>query len=188
MLSTLQAHPEYVIFTVVFSVMFIYGIRKNLVYSMKVSSLFSKLALIPSELTNGYADVHVSTITDQKKVNYGRMSIIADEHTKGYDLILIEQPEVGSVVPMHKHKKANELFYMLEGAIRVYACDKGIKVKNCFEGCKKATELKNDDWLFVKANRDHCVEVLEPAKYLIIAKPPLFSRIGKLYEFLFKKK
>jgi len=181
-------NPELIIFTVVFVGMFIYGMSKNLVYTTRVSDLAKKLALLAPEYLDEFADVHVSTTYSKKDPDYGYLSLIADGFTKGYDFILIEQPKAGSQIPLHKHKRSNELFYVIDGKIKVFVCDKNTATAACMEGCNNATELTAGDWLFVKAKKEHCIEVVEPAKYIIIAKPQLFSRIGKLYEVLFKKK
>jgi len=180
-------NPESIIFTVVFLAMFIYGINKNIVYSTKVSELAKKLNLLAPDSLDEYADVHTNLDFASADPNYGILSLVADKYHKGYDFIIIDQPKAGSQVPLHRHKRSNELFYVLKGKIRIYICDKKATVADCLEGCEKATELSVGDWLFVEAKREHCIEVIKPTKYIVIAKPQLFSRIGKLYEFLFKK-
>lgn len=188
MLEIFITNPAWIIFSLVFMVMFVYGMKRNLAYSTKVSDLAERLTLIAPEVFADYADIHCSLSPNDLAVDFGKFTVIAGEFTKGYDLILIEQPKAGSTIPIHKHKLANELVYVLEGSLNIFACENKDKSHDCTKDCKNVRLLKKGDWSFIKAKVDHCVEVVSPTKYLVIAKPPLFSRIGKLYEFFLKKK
>jgi mannose-6-phosphate isomerase-like protein (cupin superfamily) len=177
---------ELILFSGLFSTFFLYALIRNRVYTEKVNALSKKMTLLlPLDLAAEFADVRFSDdviIADDK---YGTLSLIADKYDKGYDFIIVEQPEIGSVVPKHDHLRSKELFYVLEGEINI--CLDSTMKHDSDGKCKDSVNLKPHDWFFIKAKQEHSIQVMQPAKYIVIAKPPLFSRIGNFYEKHFKK-
>jgi len=185
MSSNLQLDPYMLIFTILFSFLFGYAILRNRVYTTKVNELSRKMSLLLPKNLIEFTDTKFSEDTIILDDKYGTLSLIADKYNKGYDFIIIDQPKVGAIIPVHKHNRTKELFYMLEGELTI--CLDETYHPDCVEHCLGLITLKPHDWYFIQAKKAHCIKIVKPAKYIIIAKPPLFSRIGKLYEKLFKK-
>lgn len=187
MVNFLYQHPDSVAFFTIFTSMFVYGFSRNRIYTSRVNSLKDRLLLIMPKGLDAYADVqfNLNKVVSTKK-ECGNLELLNKNIKKGYDFIRVTQ-DIGSHVPLHKHKRTNELFYVLEGKIDIYNCGRNTSAEECINSCINKVTLSEGESLFIKSGNEHCVMIIEPAKYLIIAKPPLFSRIGKLYEFLFKK-
>jgi mannose-6-phosphate isomerase-like protein (cupin superfamily) len=187
MVNFLFQHPDSVAFFTIFSSMFVYGLNRNRVYASKVTSLTEKMLLIPPEGVEGLVDIQFGVNTRKlKDTECGNLELLNSEVKKGYDFIRVTHGS-NTHVPLHKHKRTNELFYVLEGKMDIYNCGKHATIEECLKTCTSKKTLSKGESLFIKSGNDHCIVIDEPTKYLIIAKPPLFSRIGKMYELLFKK-
>ena len=172
--------PELLFFSTVFVGMFIYGFFKNYVYCTRVTELSNRLIVLTPSIKGNFIDIHSSKKQSNSNNKYGTLSLIADEFSKGYDFIVVEEQVKEIKTPVHKHKRTNELIYMLSGKIKVSRLNKE-------DDYEIEDILSPGNWIFIESGTEHYIKIIEPAKYIIVAKPPLFSRIGKFYEFLFKK-
>lgn len=187
MVEVLKAHLSLSIFGSLFCLMFVYAIKRDLRYAVRVEGITEKLNLLIPTVFEKTIDIQFGSTSKESMGTPGVLTILAKEFKKGYDLVQVTQSEPGSQVPVHKHFRTNELFYVTEGKIQIFICDPNKEHKECEDSCDHLHTMSAGDWCFVKKRQKHCVTVLEPAKYLIIAKPPLFSRIGKIYESFCKK-
>lgn len=186
MVNFLLQHPDSMVFASVFTAMFGYALRKNRIYSTKVQYLTRRIQLIIANANLGSMDIMFTTDQEVAHGKTNTLTLIEDDHNKGYDFIHMRQ-DAGVVMPPHKHRRTNELFYIISGKIEFSVCNKGTPPEDCIALAVNTSILEAGDHFFVKSGFEHSFIVIEPAEYLVIAKPPLFSRIGKIYELLFKK-
>jgi mannose-6-phosphate isomerase-like protein (cupin superfamily) len=118
----------------------------------------------------------------------GDMRLIGREVSKGYDFIHFVLKKDAKFVPPHTHKRVNEFFYLLSGKIILHTL-KSKKPCSVFipEDCDSSKTLNSGDWFYVEHGKQHCIEILQNSEGILVAQPPLFSRIGNFYEKIFKR-
>jgi len=100
---------------------------------------------------------------------------IAGDITKGYDFFLCNTKEKQTVdITKHKHNKTNEFFYMLKGKMLLY-----------HEKDDPVT-IKEKEWVYLPKGEFHGFKVYPDTEYILIAQPPLFTRIGKSWKKLLR--
>jgi len=167
-----------------------YGMFKSRKYSLKIEDLSDRINLILPEDLKGTVDIHFDGDESTSVLplgTTGSLSILGKEYDKGYDLLLVSHDKSDSVFPMHSHKRANTLFYILEGEVEFHSCGLRYLREECSDTCPYIKRLKKGDLVYVEKNKYHKIKAITPTKYIVIAKPSIFSRIGNKYESLFKK-
>jgi hypothetical protein len=101
--------------------------------------------------------------------------ILEQDFDKGYDLFYANRKK-GESEPKHMHGRAKELFILLNGKMKINQYD---------ENKRYVTSIILDDkistWL-VRNKIYHTIEYLEDCEFLVIAHPPIFTRIGRIYD------
>jgi len=107
--------------------------------------------------------------------------LIEHNAKKGYDFFHIVCNKPGSKVFKHSHISSNELIYCLSGDVL-------LKIEG--RGKKSFTEKKlySGDSALIRKGKTHSIKFIKESELIVIAKPPLFTRLGALYEKIFNKK
>jgi mannose-6-phosphate isomerase-like protein (cupin superfamily) len=102
--------------------------------------------------------------------------LLGENLRKGYDFFVCEfEGEADELIPWHRHRRSAEFFYILEGKLIISIDD-------------TINEVHAGEFLLVPATKMHSIHLSVPCKFITIAKPSLFSRMGKIYDKLRKKK
>ena len=122
----------------------------------------------------------------KKKLN--NIEFIAKEFDKGYDFIYCKWKK-GYKFPPHNHHNSTELFYVVNGKIKLNFCNLSPdNCKVCAGNCSlkrnyyENTEMHDDifeyevkkgDFIFVDSGKVHTVEALNKSEFIIVSRPSM---------------
>jgi len=185
MINSIAEHAHYLIFGSLFTLMYFVAIRKNMKYSLELSFLSNRVNLLVPQTEKESVDIKFDININEIVEDTGTLVMIGDKFRKGYDFMLATQPNVGYLIDAHKHFASNEMFYVIEGSLQITSpCE----CRSLDKNTEKVSILNAGDYFYVKRRVRHKIKVLKPVKFIVIAKPPLFTRVGRFYDKLFKKK
>jgi quercetin 2,3-dioxygenase len=87
--------------------------------------------------------------------------LLSGDETEGQFGVFTSQAPRGQLIPAHTHHGTHEVFYIIEGSVRVYLQDR--------DGTKRSRLLAAGDFGFVPAGLVHAYQVHEPARILGVA-------------------
>jgi len=87
--------------------------------------------------------------------------LLSGDETEGQFGVFTSQAPRGQLIPAHTHQGTHEVFYIIEGSVRVYLQDR--------DGTKRSRLLAAGDFGFVPAGLVHAYQVHEPARILGVA-------------------
>jgi len=169
------------IFVLFLIITFIIIYYKNKHYTFSISEIERKMKITLLEKGKDLlsADVYFTEVGENSHpVNPGLLiTSIGSFLPKGYDFLL--NKFIGDEIhriPTHKHKRSSELFYVLKGKIKLYIYNGNSN------NVIKERELGPNEWAFISPGNEHYLDIFGPSEFIIIAKPPLFSRMAKVYD------
>jgi len=115
---------------------------------------------------------------------------IADNFKKGYDFLHVKFKKDYGGVPEHHHRNSDELMYVLSGSliIKTEYTDKKLFASLISDKCSsEVTHIGPGGFHYIPKRCKHTLTITEDTEIIIVARPPIFTRIGRLYEKLFKK-
>lgn len=144
-------------------------------------------SILPEKYDEGFvADVEFIKTNRTKSKDFVKgsatLEAIAEDEKKGYDFLHLMYPVSTQGVAPHRHNKTKELIYIISGKIllNITEQDSGILPRwlKTVEGKSISVELGPRDWYFIKNPSIHSFSVIEDTEMLIVAKPPLFQKVG----------
>lgn len=135
--------------------------RHFMVFSQNIAQL---KALFNIESDNLPSNLDLKIITESSvAVDSAYTTFIAPDENKGYDFIVSTLPKYYTT-PLHFHIRSNEFVYILEGRISITT--NGVE-----------TILGPEQYQYITSKHSHILTAIETSKIIVIAKPPLSSRI-----------
>lgn len=173
MLEIIKVHPDFMLFICIMLIVFIKAWYTNRKYNVQIEEAVSTLnwKLHSNGLGKYVADVLVVDPHTKQALNPALgVELIGDRIKKGYDFLVCESSGApGEGVPWHKHGVTSEFFYVLSGELQIVLKDEIVK--------KKA-----GDWFYISARKDHSLMFTKSCKFIVVCKPPLFTRMDSFYE------
>jgi quercetin 2,3-dioxygenase len=87
--------------------------------------------------------------------------LLSGDETEGQFGFFTSRAPRGQLIPAHTHHGTHEVFYLVEGAVRVYVQDR--------DGTKRSQLLASGDFGYVPAGLVHAYQVVEPALMVGVA-------------------
>ena len=87
--------------------------------------------------------------------------LLSGDETGGQFGVFTMQASAGQLIPAHNHHGTHEVFYVVDGSVRVYVAGP--------DGTKRARRLGAGDFGFVPAGLVHAYQVEEPTRILGVA-------------------
>jgi quercetin 2,3-dioxygenase len=106
---------------------------------------------VPYVLRRGEGE-HAMLFTDLFTV------LLSADETQGQFAMITSESPAGDIIPTHSHNETHEVFYVLEGKVRLFFEDA--------EGAKQSQLLNPGDFGYVPAGFAHSYQVVEDARML----------------------
>jgi len=118
------------------------------------------------------------------------LKAIASDLSKGYDFLHVKFKKDYGGVPEHYHRNSDELMYVLKGSLQVKTDyrHRNIFARLISNKCEsEVSYIAKGKWHYIPRQCKHTLTITEDTELIVVARPPLFTRIGRLYEKFFKK-
>lgn len=177
MFEIAKAHPDLIVFVAIMVVLFFVIRKRSEDSNFKIATMEDVMNFRFRQANiSGFAaaDIHLEEPTVKLENKELETKAIGTSVKKGYDFFhCVFNGETQETIPWHRHKRSKEFFYIINGSLHV-----------TING--EVHLLTEGEHLLVEPNTPHLVAFGDPCNFIVITKPPLFSRIGKFYDKLLK--